>query len=146
MFTQIQDLMSLMISQNSGNNNRNHNNTNIKNNSNNNRRLTGRGGRTLYYAGRTQSLRPSSTRQYFWTHGTCDHVGTKCMTPATGYQAQSTFSDMKNGSTNACYWLPTLHLGTARTCLNKTDSNTLSCYTSTGRVLVPHQSSNNMIF
>ena len=99
MLMQMQDLMSRMLSQNSGSNNRNHNNTSIKNNKNNNRRPTGRGGRTSSYAGRTQAPRPSSTRHYCWTHGACTHVRTECTTLATGHQAQATFSDMKNGST-----------------------------------------------
>ena len=93
--------MSRMLSQNSGNNNWNKKKPNRNNHNNNNRQPTVRGGRTSSYAGRTQDPRTSSTIQYCWTHGACAHIGTECMTLATGHKSQAKFADMKNGSTTA---------------------------------------------
>ena len=97
---QMQDMMSLVLSQNSNNNNHD-------NNSNRNyQRPPGHVGRIYTPAGRNPNNRSSGVRKYCWTHGVCAHTGTDCNTPATGNQEQATFTNMMNGSTTRCYWLP----------------------------------------
>ena len=98
--TQMQEMMSCMLSQNCGSKHRNRNN-------NRSSSCGGRGGLNLSYGDRTQTTRSSSTRKYCWTHGDCAHLVSECNTKANGHQVQATFTNMLNGSTAYCYWLPT---------------------------------------
>ena len=98
--TQMQDMMSRLLSQNSNNNN-------LENNRNRNyQQPTGRGGHSYMPAGRNPNNQSSGVCKYLWTHGSCAHTGTDCNTPATGHQEPGTFTKIMNGSTTRCYWLP----------------------------------------
>ena len=108
MMTQMQDLMARMASQNNVGSNNNYNrNTNSSSNRNNNHNRGGRGGRNSNSSGRNPSNRANYTRKYCWTHGACAHSGAECNTAATGHNSQATFTNMMDGSTQNCYWLPT---------------------------------------
>ena len=105
MMTKMQDMMARMLSQNTDNNTSNNNRTQSNNNRSSSR--GGRGGRNSYSGDCTSSTRTSSAHKYCWTHGACAHSGNKCNTKSDGHQAQATFTNMFDGSTNNCYWLPT---------------------------------------
>ena len=44
-------------------------------------------------------------RKYCWTHGACAHSSAECNKPNDGHKKDATFADMKNGSTNRCFWM-----------------------------------------
>ena len=44
-------------------------------------------------------------RKYCWTHGACAHTSDECNKPNEGHKKDATFTDMKGGSTNRCFWL-----------------------------------------
>ena len=134
MLTQMQYMMSCVLSKNSNNKNRDNNRNR------NYQRPPVRGGRSYTPAGRNPNNQSSSVHKYLWTHGACAHTGTNCNTPATGHQEQATFTNMMNGSTTRCYWLPpTWYLVTAPTSSNNHDINFLSCCPLTISTLVPPQ-------
>ena len=93
MMTQMQYMMSCMLSQNSCNNNHNKKTETITTTTVNKPAAAGIP-RLLMDA--IQLCNPS-TRQYCWTHGACAHIGTECMSPDTGHQAQATFANVMNG-------------------------------------------------
>jgi hypothetical protein len=100
---QMQEMLALMrtsSNNSSTNRNRNRNPTQGRGRGRGNDRTNDRG------RGRSANTR-TNTRDYCWSHGACAHVGRDCNTPAPGHQADATFTDMRGGSTEACYWLPT---------------------------------------
>ena len=100
MLTQMQDMMSRMLAQNS-----NPPNT-ASNRSRNHQRSSGYGGRTHGAGNRNSPGNSTLPRKYCWSHGTCAHTDSECNTPSPGHQIAASFSNMMNGSTNNCYWLP----------------------------------------
>ena len=44
-------------------------------------------------------------RKYCWTHGACAHTSAECNKPNDGHKKCASFTDMKGGSTNRCFWL-----------------------------------------
>ena len=47
-----------------------------------------------------------NVQNYCWTHGACSHVGSDCNNPANGHKKEATFTNMMNGSTKNCFWIP----------------------------------------
>ena len=44
-------------------------------------------------------------RKYCWTHGACAHTSAECNKPKEDHKKDATFTDMKGGSTNRCFWI-----------------------------------------
>jgi hypothetical protein len=101
MHTQMQEMLALMRAASTNpSNNRNRNPSHGRGRGRGTDRNNDRG------RGRPPNTR-TNTRDYCWSHGACAHIGRDCNTPAPGHQAEATFADMRGGSTEACYWLPT---------------------------------------
>jgi hypothetical protein len=99
LYTQMQEMLTLMRT------------TSSTNNTNHNRHPSynrGRGRSNDQNNDRGRGNQNSArSRKYCWSHGSCAHTSTECNTTAPGHQTAATFSNMLGGSTEGCYWLPT---------------------------------------